>query len=155
MFKKWLKARAERKVAEEEARRQETERFEAELLAPQFSVIAEVYGNPISNSLRALYEDIIELRKSYVEKKIDGKPQDQWIFVSCYFPLNRKQAEGQRLQDKKHFAFAGDGSGSEWVVDPTDNHGQIFLFEHETEELKPTGVTMAQFKSLLENTEET
>jgi hypothetical protein len=154
MFRKWLQARSERKQKAEEARRNSTAQFEAELLNPQFGVIEEVYGKPISQSLRALYEDTCELRKSYVEKVISGKPVDQWIFVSCYWPLNRAHVDRQWSHDGKHYAFAGDGSGSEWVVDPTDDEAEISLFEHEAQELKPTGVTMAQFRSLPENIEE-
>ncbi len=155
MLKKWLRARGERKQKEEDARRESAARLEAELLNPQFGVIEDVYGKPISKSLRALYENTGELRKSYIEKVINGKPADQWIFISCYWPLNRAHVDGQWLQDGKHYAFAGDGSGSEWVVDPTDDEGEIWFFEHETQELKPTGVTMAQFQSLPENAEET
>ena len=101
---------------------------------------------------RALYEDTGELRKSYAEKVIDGEREDHWIFIACYWPLNRAHVDGQWLQDGKHYAFAGDGSGSEWVVDPTDDEAEIFFFEHETQELKPTGVRMTQFLSLPENT---
>jgi hypothetical protein len=155
MLKKWFQARAKRRQKADEARRQAAEQFKAELLHPQFGVIEEVYGKSISKTLRALYEDKSELLKSYAVKVIDGEPEDHWIFISCYWPLNRAQVDGQWRQDGKHFAFAGDGSGSEWVVDPTDDEAEIFYFEHESAELKPTGVRMHQFMSLPENTKGT
>src|SRR4051812_38142369 len=107
MLKKWLQARTERKQKEEVTRRAAAARFEAELLNPQLGVIEEIYGKPISKSLRALYENTSELRKTYSEKVINGKPEDQWTFISCYWPLNRAHVDGQCLQDGKYYAFAG------------------------------------------------
>ena len=51
MLKKWLRARAERKHKEKEAREEAVARFETELLNPHFGVIEEVYGKPISKAL--------------------------------------------------------------------------------------------------------
>jgi hypothetical protein len=143
------------KKAAEETRKQEQEQFYAELISPQYDVIQEVYGKPISPSLRALYANATEIRRSYVEKIIEGRPEDQWIFISCYWPLNMKHVKEQLQQDGIHFAFAGDGSGGQWVVDPTDDHGIISYHEHETGELKSTGVPMVEFLLLKENIENT
>ena len=53
-----------------------------------------------------------------------------------------------------HYAFAGDGSGSEWVVDPTDDDAVVKFLEHETCELILTGVTIRDFLGLEEVNEE-
>lgn len=118
------------------------------MISPQFETIKSIYGKPISNSLRALYENKIELQKSLINKVIEGKPFNEWIHIDFYCPLDKKHIDGQWVQDGIHFAFAGDGSGSEYVVDPTDDQGIIFFFVHETGELIPTGVTMEQYSSL-------
>jgi hypothetical protein len=114
-------------------------------ISPAFSAVQSLL------SLKALYEDETELRKSYVTKVLPGRSEDLWLFISCYNPLNKSQIKGQWLQDGIHFAFAGDGSGSEYVVDPTDDHAEIKFLEHETGELKSTGVLMSEYLSLIDD----
>jgi hypothetical protein len=151
MLRKWLKARADRKRQQELAHEQARVAYEESLLSPDFGDIASVFGSPISFSLKALYEDETELRKSYVTKVLPGRSEDLWLFISCYNPLNKSQIKGQWLQDGIHFAFAGDGSGSEYVVDPTDDHAEIKFLEHEAGELKSTGVLMSEYLSLIDD----
>jgi len=155
MFRRIRQWRETRSREQEESRRKAQEEFEANLLSPQFDEIERAFGKPISQSLRSLYENQEEIRKAYVTKIVPGVPEDRWIFISCYWPLDRAQAEGGWNPDGIHFAFAGDGSGSEWVVDPTEDAAEIKYLEHETCDLKPTGVKMCEFLSLEEGDPET
>jgi len=155
MFKKLFEIMTERRQAKEAARKEYEERFLAELVSPDFDVIEELYCKPISASLRELYKNKEELQKSCISKVIKDQPEDQWIFICYYNPLNRKRIDEQWLKDGIHLAFAGDGSGSEYVVDPTDDQGVISFFDHESEVLKPTGVTIKQYLVLEDAQEET
>jgi hypothetical protein len=153
MFKRFFQARADRRREEEEKRRQQFEQHLAALLSPRFEEIEKKFGRPISPALRALYENREEIVRSNVTKVVPGVPEDQWISIAAYYPLDAVQAEGGWQPDGVHFAFAGDGSGSEWVVVPTDDHAEIQYLEHETGELKPTGVRMCDFLRLRDDVE--
>lgn len=67
--------------------------FDAKLENPQFQEIERFFGRPISLSLRSLYEDKTEIRKSYITKIVPGAPEDEWIFISSYWPLDKEQTE--------------------------------------------------------------
>ena len=155
MILRFFQRRAERKLEEERSQRREIEErqagIERKLQNPEFGEIERVFGRPISRALRALYENQEEIRRSHVTRIVPGRPKEQWhIYICDYFPLDRQQAEGGWNPDGVHFAFAGDGSGSEWVVDPTKENAEIKYLEHESNELKPTGVRFCDFLGLAE-----
>ena len=146
--RRFLKARQERKERARLAHEQEKEAFRQRQLNPRFELIEEYYGKPISPSLRALYEDKVEIQREFITKIIRGKPEDDGIFVCWYDPLDRKHLGEQWEKSGTHFEFADDGSGSKWIVDPTDYRAIISFYEHETREVFPTGVLMSEFRTL-------
>lgn len=150
MFRKFFQALARRKQQAAIARQEKLEAFLAELRSPEYGLIEEKFGRPISASLKALYEDKEELTRDCLTKIVPGQSEDKWFFVACYWPLKRSCLDGPWLQFGDLVPFAGDGAGNDYVVDPTDDDAEIKFFDHETGELKPTGVLMSAYLSLPE-----
>ncbi|MCE5326840.1 MAG: SMI1/KNR4 family protein [Planctomycetaceae bacterium] len=146
-------SRKRRKEQVEQERAAALEKFTQRQMNPQYDLIAEIYGKPISQSLRALYDNKVEILKENVEKIVPGQSEDRWLCISWYDPMDREHIEEQWNPESRCYEFADDGSGSKYVVDPTDDNAQIYYFDHEGQEMKPTGATMVQFLSLEESHE--
>ena len=84
MLKRLLEHLAVKKLARIQAREEAHQRYLYELLSPDFDLVQRVHGKPISKSLRALYEDKDELKKSCISKVIPDQRCDRWIFVESY-----------------------------------------------------------------------
>ena len=113
----------------EDASRQFIERLEN----PDFAAVEKYFGCPLPDCVRALYADRKELLRSDFEVAAgnDADPDDRW-YIAFYCP-----ADAQTMRDcwpgiEHLFAFADDGGGDGYLIDPTQDDPAVLHHCHET-----------------------
>lgn len=110
--------------------------FIQRLQRPDFPVVARHFGQPLPECVQALYADKQELLRSNFEVAASKTvPVEERWFVSDYQP-----ADGRSIQDawpgmERYFAFADDGTGNGYLIDPKDKDPAVLFHDHETGEL--------------------
>lgn len=113
-------------------------------------MIQRHFGKPISVNLAQLYSNVKEILRHDIEKVVSGAQEDENIYVAWYEPLDELSLQYRWPSHPKLFQFADDGSGSKYAVDPTDEEGGIFYLEHESGDIRPSGVKISEFLGLEE-----
>jgi hypothetical protein len=126
----WFKRPSKKKI--EEHSRQFTERLQH----PDFPAVEKHFGRALPKCVQALYADPEELLRGDLEVAPvpDAAPDHRW-YVAFYQP-----ADGQSARDtwpglEKYFAFADDGSGNGYLIDPRNEDPPVLFHDHETGEL--------------------
>jgi hypothetical protein len=126
----WL-TRPSRKKIEEYSRQ-----FVQRLRSPDFPAVEKHFGRPLPQCVRTLYSDKEELlRNNFAVAASSGVPDGERWYVSDYQP-----ADGASVRDswpglEKYFAFADDGSGNGYLIDPTQDDPPVLFHDHETGEI--------------------
>lgn len=144
------KLTAKSRAKKEEYKKQQeriAKEIKEELSNPDYTVIEKIFRKPASSSLKKLYQNQSIVQSEYLNK-VNPYHKGEEISITIFNPLNEKVIKGQWCQTGKHFAFGNDGSGSEWVIDPTEEDPVIFYFEHESNELISTNLTLNEFIEL-------
>ena len=110
--------------------------FIRRLQHPDFTAVADHFGRPLPACVWALYANREELmRNNFVVVASAAVPEEERWFVSDYQP-----ADGPSVQDawpglEKYFAFADDGTGNGYLIDPKEEDPAVLFHDHETGEL--------------------
>ena len=113
-----------------------SQQFIRRLQHPDFTTVANHFGGPLPACVRALYANREELmRNNFVVVAWAVVPEEERWFVSDYQP-----ADGPSVQDawpglEKYFAFADDGTGNGYLIDPKEEDPAVLFHDHETGEL--------------------
>ncbi len=135
-----------------------------ELRNPKFELVESHFSHPVPQSLRRLYADHDELARtdftvitgsrvlanvanfwwSLVEHgQRDKRIRTQW-FVESYSPINEDSLESFEGFER-FLEFADDGSEGLYVIDPTEQDPQVYLFMMDSHELIPVGCRLSRF----------
>ena len=126
----WL-ARPSRKKLEEYSRQ-----FTQRLQAADLPALEKHFGCALPHAVRALYEDKQEVMRQDFEVAATAEaPEDGRWYLAFYQP-----ADGQNVQDawpglEKYFAFADDGCGNGYLIDPKEADPPVLFHDHETGEM--------------------
>jgi hypothetical protein len=126
----WFTRPSKRKI--EEFSRQFAERLQH----PDFGAVERHFGRLLPACVRALYADRQEiLRRNFEVTPIhDAERDDRW-HVAFYQPADGQSARDAWRGLEKYFAFADDGFGNGYLIDPNDDDPPVLFHNHETGEL--------------------
>ena len=72
------------------------------------------------------------------------RPHTSFVPVSC----NRSRRVTRSVSwpgTESYYAFANDGSGDQYLIDPHAGDPQVLYYEHETKQTRPVGASLSQF----------
>jgi hypothetical protein len=123
-------------------------RFVERLQAPDFPAVEKELGRPLPACVQALYANPEELLRGDFEVAAgsDAEPDRRW-YVGFYRPADGESARASWAGLGKYFAFADDGCGNPYVIDPKDDDPAVLFFDHETGEFSPVCDHFSEFMS--------
>lgn len=110
--------------------------FTERLQNPDLPAVEEFFGNPLPPSVQLLYADREELSRHDFEVSAapDADSARRW-YVAFYQPADRESARETWPGLEQYFAFANDGCGNEYLIDPREDNPPVLFHDHETGEL--------------------
>ena len=140
----WLRDWVTRPTRKEMAEfsRQCTER----LLNPDLAAVERHFGHPLPTSLRALYGNREDLLRGEFETAAgpEVSPEQRW-YVAFYQPADAASAADVWPGLESFFAFADDGAGNGYLVDPREEDPAVWFHDHETGERTRVCDHLSQF----------
>lgn len=131
-----------------EAKPDATGRFRERLRAPNFDLFRRRFGCEPPQALRALLADpslLTDTGDSF-EVVLPGPEGDTRWFVAWIEPIDAEHLSGVAWPGTEgYYAFANDGSGDEYLIDPRESDPDVFYYEHETGKTRPVGATLSRF----------
>ncbi len=126
----WFTKPSKRQI--EECSRQFTERVQH----PDFAAVHKHFGCPLPPCVQALYADRQEVLRTDFEvvANPDTDPGRRW-YVAYYQPADAQSARDTWPGLDEYFAFADDGCGNGYLVDPREHDPPVLFHDHETGEL--------------------
>lgn len=112
--------------------------FLLRLQNPDFDAIEKHFGCPLPQVVRALYRDKTEIMRSdfFVAREVDSPEEDRW-YIGFYQPADAKSLQERWPGTEQYFAFADNGCGDSYLVDPRQPDPPVFFHYHETGEIDP------------------
>lgn len=100
---------------------------------PDFSAVEKHFGRPLPSCVRNLYADRAELLREDFETaaSLDASPEHRW-YVAFYQPADDQSAKDTWPGLEKYFAFADDGCGNGYLIDPREEDPAVHFHDHET-----------------------
>ena len=123
-----------------------SKRFTERLLAPQFAELENHFGCAIPEEIKCLYEDKAEIQKGDFEVTMaasDGS-QQTWT-VAFYEPADLESVRDGWQECDHLFAFANDGCGNEYVINPKETNTRVSFYDHETGEFTVVASSLSEF----------
>lgn len=126
----WLE-RPSKQQLDEHARR-----FQHRLHHPDFAAVRAHFGRPLPACVASLYDDSQELNRTDfdVAPLEDAAEEDRW-YIAYYQPADGESVSFAWPDVKKYFAFADDGFGNGYLIDPIESDPEVLFHDHETGEL--------------------
>lgn len=112
-------------------------RFNERLRNPDLPAVEKHFGHPLPECLRSFYEDRQELLRGDFETAAIPNPaaDDRW-YVSFYQPADAESVESAWPGTEKYFAFANDGGGNDYLIDPKEQDPAVLFHDHETGDIQ-------------------
>jgi hypothetical protein len=123
-----------------------SKRYNQRLLNPDFAALEFHFGCPILIKLKDLYANKEEIQRRDFEvltKKSDGS-EATWS-VALYEPADLESLRDAWPDCKELFAFANDGCGNDYLIDPRKPLAEVLFYDHEGGEFVNVGLTLAEF----------
>jgi len=125
-------------------------KFNERLFHPDFAALEAHFKHSIPAGLRALYYNRQELeRGDFLVAPSPDAPEDQRWFVAFYEPADEESLRDAWPGIGELFAFANDGCGNEYVVDPRLEDPPVRFYDHETGEFLPVCERVSEFMNWL------
>ena len=139
-----LSGRPKRMSPAEEAEYRRT--FTERLHRPDFRALETHYGATVPLALRELYSSKAELARVGFEvaSRIDADDEDRW-FIANYQPADAEALKPFWRGTERYFAFASDGAGNEYLIDPRLPDPPVQFHDHETGDLDPVCGSLTEF----------
>ncbi len=119
------------------AMQEESRRFVERLHRPDFAAVQRRYGHPLPTCVESLYRNHAELLRSNFEvaPTPDAAPDQRW-YVAFYCPVDDESVNEETWPGlEKFFAFADDGFGNGYLIDPREEDPTVHFHDHEAGEL--------------------
>ena len=121
-------------------------RFLQRLRQPDFPALENHFGCTMPAPLRALYGDEVEfLRSNFTVAPAATTPEAERWFIADYQPADLQSARDAWPGLERLFAFADDGSGNGYLIDPHLPDPPVLLNDHETGEATQTCPSLSEF----------
>lgn len=120
--------------------------FLEQLQKPNFAALEQHFGHSFSTALKSLYANQKELLRGefQVAESIDAEDDERW-YIAFYLPANEETLKSMWPGLEKYFAFADDGCGDEFLVDPTLDDPPVLFHDHETGEIEKVCDQFSEF----------
>ena len=118
-----------------EKRAESIQIFNQRLLNPDFESLRQHFDHPIPQSLISLYENhdlIVQGGFSVIPRS--GADDDEMWYIASFEPMDAESQEYTFFDSLKYLAFAGDGCGNAYVVDPRDDDPAVLFHDHEDDD---------------------
>ena len=113
-----------------------SKRFEVRLVNPDFTAVERHFGRPLPDSVRTLYANRNELAMGDFEVAATVEaPEDARWYIAFYEPADFETVANAWPGTEQYFAFANDGSGNGYLVDPGEEDPPVLYHDHETGEM--------------------
>lgn len=132
-----------RRLPSKEKLDEHAHRFEHRLHHPDLEAIRTHFGHALPAALQALYEDTSELQRGDFDV-IPPTGADPH-YICFYNPGDRENVEDSWPGCEQYYAFADDGSGNGYMVDPRLEDPPVLFHDHETGEIDEICDTLSTF----------
>ncbi len=121
-------------------------RLDQRLLNPDFAALEQHYDHALPAALVAIYKDDQEVIRGdfYVAPSADPSEEHRW-YVAFYMPADLSSVKDAWPGTERFFAFADDGCGNGYLIDPTLDDPEVLFHDHETGELTPVASRLSEF----------
>ena len=142
----WLNDRIFRRRSSKKEREEYSKRFEERLLKPDFAALETHFGCAMPNELKELYANNEEIQRGDFEvvTKNSTGVEDTWT-VAFYEPADLESLRDAWPDCKELFAFANDGCGNDYLIDPRKPATEVLFHDHETGEFSKVTSSLAEF----------
>lgn len=121
-------------------------RFLERLNNPDLAALERHFGVPMPQSLVELYGNRAELmRGDFQVAPSSETPADERHRVAYYQPADAQSAGDSWSGLEKYFAFADDGCGNAYLIDPTETDPCVYFHDHETGEMTKVCQHLSEF----------
>jgi len=127
---------------------QYSRKFNQRLQAPDFPALERHFGCPLPQAVRALYENKPEVRRSDFQVSADAQPAaDECWYLAFYQPADEENVRDAWPGTEQYFAFADDGCGNGYLINPREADPPVLFHDHETGELSRVCDHFTEFMS--------
>jgi len=121
-------------------------RFRERLMNPDFEAVAKYFRHTLPQAIVELYQNQEELMRGDFKIALskDSSEDEQW-YIGFYMPADAEAVQLTWPGVEKFFAFANDGCGNDYIVDPTLDDPPVKFHDHETGEIIHVCDTLSQF----------
>ena len=110
--------------------------FLQRLQSPDFAAVERHFGHPLPECLLALHADKQELMRSdFFVAKTETDAENECWEIAYYQPADEHSVRDASPDMEEYFAFAGDGCGNDYLIDPKQSDPAVLFCDHETGEL--------------------
>jgi hypothetical protein len=107
--------------------------------------LVKKYDCKVPDSLAALYaSDLVDLNDVTLAPSLDAPEEKQW-YVAFFMPVYAQSLEHTWDGCEKFFAFADDGCGNGYLIDPRIADPPVFFHDHECGTFNYVCDTLSEF----------
>jgi len=115
---------------------------------PEFEALEKYFAHSLPPSLRELYVDSDLINSENISIKVPNLlEKEPECFIAFFEPATSEACESHWPGCEGLFAFANNGLGDQYLVDPRQPDPEVVYYLHETGKKKSLGVTLSQFLS--------
>ena len=120
--------------------------FREKLKNPDLKVFEEHFGHSLPVLIKQLYENKDEIVRHDFEvaPRDDSTEDDRW-YIAFYEPAVAESLKYIWSGCEKYFAFANDGFGNQYMIDPVFEDPPVMFHDHESGEFVPVCDKLSQF----------
>lgn len=142
----WLRDKLFHRPMTEEQMDEYSRRFRKRLANPDFGVLEQHFGCGLPLPLKQLYANSDELSRGDFEVvPPDGRNSTDPTYVAFYNPADAESLKYTFHDGDIYFAFADDGCGNAYIIDPRETDPPVLFHDHETGEIEPVAPSLSQF----------
>jgi hypothetical protein len=127
------------------------ELFRKRQLNPDFEAFRQHFGCEPPQALKSLFAEpeLFTNDKDIFEIAVPSETgQEKRWFVAWIDAIDKEHLKSRNWPGTEGFyAFANNGAGDQYLIDPKQEDPEVFYYEHETGKKKSVGVTLSQFVS--------
>jgi hypothetical protein len=128
----------------------DSRRFEERLHQPDFEALEKHFGCSIPVAFKQIYSNHAELdRAEFSVVPVGTHEENSPWFIASYVPADVESLRYRWPGTEAYLAFADDGCGNEYLIDPKDADARVLFHDHETGELSEVCGSLLQFMNWL------
>jgi len=142
----WLNDKIFHRTLSKKEQDEYAKRFCERLLNPDFAALEAHFGCPMPKELKELYAKKEEIQRGDFEvltRNSDGVAVT-WT-VAFYEPADLESLRDAWPDCKEFFAFANDGCGNDYLIDPQKLELEVLFYDHDGGEFTNLGLSLAEF----------